>query len=237
MNTATLYTCTGHLQVKQTQKNERYPVVILNRREYLLTPMELVLWSRLCWRFRDQKHLWSEYEAAAKEAGLPAREREEEAFRRALKHLMSRGLIAAGEGECQVDALYDLVSNLYISPISDSFWNRLLLTSKLMANGRATPAIVKSILKKDCTTEQEGRILALSRQTLLSTAELVKCEECGVLDVSSGEKVLSSLYYDDTTTCYNIAHLMRESPVRDTVVLAVSNLYLRKQIVFQRGSL
>ena len=58
-----------------------------------------------------------------------------------------------------------------------------------------------------------------------------------MLDVSSGEKVLSSLYYDDTTTCYNIAHLMRESPVRDAVVLAVSNLYLRKQIVFQRGCL
>ena len=69
---------------------------------------------------------------------------------------------------------------------------------------------------------------------MLSTAELVKCEETNARDISDSGKLLDALYYDDATTCYNIAHLMRSSPKRDGVVLAVSNLYLRKQILFQR---
>lgn len=234
MNTATLYTCAGHLQIRQGRGDGKFPVVVLNRRENLLSPMELVLWSRLCWRFRDLDHLWREYEAAASDASLPAEQRQEAAFDQTVRRLLSRGLIAEGEGDCPVDALYDLLGDLYISPIDDSFWRRLSLTSKLMVTGRATRATVKTIFRKDIATEQERRIMDLSRQALLSTAELIKCEESGVLDVSSGDKVLAALYYDDATTCYNIAHLMRESPVRDAVVLAVSNLYLRKQIVFQR---
>lgn len=234
MNTAMLYTCAGHLQLREKQRNERYPVVILNRRAHLLTPMELILWSRLCWRFRDLGHLRREYEAAAKDALLPEEQRQEEAFDQALQRLLARGLVAAGEGDCPVDALYDLVSDLYISPIDDGFWRRLTLTSKLVAAGHAAPATVRSIFPKDRATEQERRILELSRQALLSTAELIKCEESGVLDLSGGDKVLSALYYDDHTTYCNIAQLMQESPARDGVVLAVSNLYLRKQIVFQR---
>lgn len=237
MNIQTLYTATGHLQMRRAQEGREYPVVVLNRREHLLAPLELVLWSRLCWRFRDLDRLRREYETTAEETGLPELQRQAPSFEHALTQLVARGLIASGEGETQVDALYDLLSNLYITPIDDSFWNRLAAASKLVTVRHVPRAKVRGLFQKECTTDEERRILALSRQALLSTAELIKCEEAGVTDVSSSERVLETLYYDDVTTCYNIAHLMRNSPMRDPVVLAVSNLFLRKQIVFQRACL
>ena len=136
-----------------------------------------------------------------------------------------------------MDTLYDLISDLYVAPLDNSFGSRLALLSKLFVSRRATCAIVGNLMRKDRTTEEESRILHLARQALLSTAELIKCDERGIQDISSSDQLLGALYYDDETTCYNISHLMRQSPRRDAVVLAVSNLFLRKQIVFQRTCL
>ena len=232
MKTYTLYTCTGQLQLRTGRAGVQEPVVVLDRREQGMEPAELILWSRLCWRFREREQLWRDFEAAGQV--LPPEEREEAAFDRLLSRLMARGLIVAGEGDSQVDALYDLLSDLYVAPIDDSFFARLTSYVRLASAHRVSAAVAKRLLKKDRPSEQERRILTLARQALLSTAELVKCEETSARDISDNGKLLDALYYDGATTCYNIAHLMRRSPRRDGVVLAVSNLYLRKQILFQR---
>ena len=221
MKTYTLYTCAGQLQLHQGRKGVQIPVVVLNRREQVMEPAELILWSRLCWRFRDREQLRRDFETAAEQLTLP--DEEKGAFDGLLCRLMTRGLVMAGEGDSQVDALYDLLCNLYVTPIDNSFFGRLTSYARLASAHRVPAASAKRLLRKDRPTEQER-----------STAELVKCEEADARDVSDSGKLLDALYYDDATTCYNIAHLMRQSPKRDAVVLAVSNLYLRKQILFQR---
>ena len=235
MKTYTLYTCTGQLQLRPGRTGVQKPVVVLNRREQGMEPVELILWSRLCWRFRDREQLRREFEAAGQI--LPLEEREDLGFDRLLSRLTARGLIVAGEGDTQVDALYDLLSNLYVTPIDNNFFTRLTSYARLVSAHRVPTAAARKLLKKDRPSDQERRILSLTRQALLSTAELVKCEETNARDISDSEKLLDALYYDDATTCYNIAHLMRRSPKRDGVVLAVSNLYLSKQILFQRACL
>ena len=77
-------------------------------------------------------------------------------------------------------------------------------------------------------------ILPISRQALLSTAELVKCVENRVEDLSTDQKVLDALYGDTETTCDNIGFIMRSSKSVQAVVIAVSNLYLRQQILLER---
>ena len=76
--------------------------------------------------------------------------------------------------------------------------------------------------------------MALSRQALLSTAELIKCAEVDAKDVSTDEKLMDALYNDDVTTSDNIADMMLAAKNRERVTAAVANLYLRKQIIFQR---
>ena len=53
-------------------------------------------------------------------------------------------------------------------------------------------------------------------------------------DISTDEKLLDALYYDEDTTSDNIAMMMLASASRKPVTEAVANLYLRKQIVFER---
>lgn len=237
MNKTMLYTAVGYLAMKQGPEGQPYPVVVLNCREHMMAPVDLLLWSRLCWRFRDHAHLQQEYETAVREVPGAEELGKPQVFEDTLDRLIHRGLIAVGEGENPVDTLYDLISDLYVAPLDNSFGSRLALLSKLFVSRRATCAIVGNLMRKDRTTEEESRILHLARQALLSTAELIKCDERGIQDISSSDRLLGALYYDDETTCYNISHLMRQSPRRDAVVLAVSNLFLRKQIVFQRTCL
>jgi hypothetical protein len=92
----------------------------------------------------------------------------------------------------------------------------------------------KKLFQRDHPNDQERQVLGLSRQALLSTAELIKCVENRVYDLSSDKKVLEALYNDDDTTCDNIGEAMRGARNQQTVTVAVANLYLRKQIILER---
>ena len=94
---------------------------------------------------------------------------------------------------------------------------------------RGDTAAFESLLRR-----YEKRVLALSRKALLSTAELVKCVEAGVTDFASSDQVIDALYNDEDTTSENISYLMLHANSRASVTLAVANLCLGKQIIFER---
>ena len=105
---------------------------------------------------------------------------------------------------------------------------------KLTFLGGVPFSTTKNLFQRRKMDECENRILALSRQALLSTAELVKCVELGIFDLSSGERVIDALYDDVDTTSDNIRYLMLSADSRASVTLAVANLCLGKQIIFER---
>ena len=76
--------------------------------------------------------------------------------------------------------------------------------------------------------------MALSKQALLSVAELVKCAEVGAEDVSTDRKLLDALYGDADSTSANLPFTMQGAASAKPVMMAVANLYLRKQIVLER---
>lgn len=61
-----------------------------------------------------------------------------------------------------------------------------------------------------------------------------KCAEVGVKDISTVEKLMDALYTDDDITSDNIADMMLTAKSRERVTTAVANLYLRRQIIFER---
>ena len=77
--------------------------------------------------------------------------------------------------------------------------------------------------------------MALSRCVPLSTAELVRCADRGVPDTASDLQMLDLLYGDQETTSDNIVSEMRTAASCRPVTAAVANLYLRKQIIFERA--
>lgn len=229
MDQKTLYTAVGHFEVRNTPEG-RYPVILVNRREYMVDLQEMVLWTCLNWRLQSMNQLRCAYDKQITDLPTPPAR----SFEDGVARLVTRGLAVSGSGDTSYDALYDLLGGLYVVPISDSLPMRLWVSLKMLLLDHVPFSKVRQLFQRDTTTSEERRVLELSRQALLSTAEIIKCVERGVYDVSSEEKVLDALYDDMDTTSGNIVHLMRDKPHTQSVVTAIANLYLRRRIIFQR---
>ena len=84
--------------------------------------------------------------------------------------------------------------------------------------------------------------MALSRCAPLSTAELVRCAERDISAAVGSQQTLALLFADDAphygdqeTTSDNIVSEMRTAAACQSVTAAVANLYLRKQVIFERA--
>ena len=95
-------------------------------------------------------------------------------------------------------------------------------------------ARAKQIFRKARLSEGEARVMALARQALLSTAELIRCVDLGITDVSNDDKLMDALYSDADATSDNMGDLMRTSKNRRPVTRSVARLCLHKQIIFER---
>ena len=230
MNNHTYYTAVGSFKRKVNDQGQSCPVIIINQQEYGVDIQEMALWTALNWRLLDSQQVRAEYDRLDQDCSIPALRTIEDCLGR----LCTRGLVASGSGETDFEALYDLLGGLYVVPLSESLPLRLAVFLKLTVMKGVPAAKAWELFRRDRPTEQEARVMALSRQALLSTAELIKCAEVGVKDISTDEKLMDALYNDDDTTCDNIADMMLTAKSREWVTVAVANLYLRKQIIFER---
>ena len=226
--TSIFYTAVGHFCRKTDANGRTYPVILVNQEEHMVDMQEMAVWTVLNWRFLHLEQIEMKYGQLAGE--LPPARRTLETC---LNRLEMRGLIARGVGDTDFEALYDLLGGLYVVPLSESLPLRLATFWKLLLDG-VPFAKARQLFQKDRPSAREVQVLALSRQALLSTAELIKCAEAGVSDLSTDQKVMAALYNDDFTTCDNIRWEMMQAESREDVTLAVANLYLRKQIIFER---
>lgn len=226
---STLYTAVGKFEHRSDGGN-RYPVILVKGEEHMVDIQEMLLWSSLSWRFWSLPQLRLDYEHKAQEANLSTGR----SFDQIVARLLQRGLIASGGGETGEDALYDLLNSLYLIPISCGLFTKTLSFLKLTLCDRLPFRVTRNIFRREPMTVEERRVIDLSKQALLSTAEIIKCVDKDVYDLSSNRKVMETLYDDDTTTCDNIGNLARYFETREPVVQAVANLYLHKQIIFER---
>ena len=230
MNTHTYYTAVGHFRRKTNALDQSYPVIIINQQEYCVDIQEMALWTALNWRLLDFSQIEAEYHKLDRDCAIPALR----TLENCLGRLCTRGLVASGTGETDFEALYDLLGGLYVIPISESIPLRAVTFLKMVLLDGVSVSKAKLLFRRDRPNQREAQVLALSKQALLSTAELIKCAEAGVSDLSTDQKVMAALYNDDFTTCDNIRWEMMQAESREDVTLAVANLYLRKQIIFER---
>lgn len=113
----TLYTALGHFRCRNDGGSRRYPVILMDHREFGMDPQEMTLWTALCWRLTDRQRAEDFYEQLSNGMELFPRR----SFSDCLDRLVTRGLVAKGSGTTDFDALYDLLGGLYVVPISSSF--------------------------------------------------------------------------------------------------------------------
>ena len=198
MNTHTYYTAVGHFRRKTNALGQSYPVIIINQQEYCVDIQEMALWTALNWRLLDFPQAEAEYNKLNQDCAIPA-------LRTLENCLGTRGLVASGTGETGFEALYDLLGGLYVTPLSASLPLRLATFLKLTVLKGVSISKARELFRRDRPNKQEAQVMALSRQALLSTAELVKCAEVGAKDISTDEKLMDALYNDNDTTTFKYA--------------------------------
>lgn len=226
-----LYTAVGKFHIKGSVGGMRCPLVTLGGREFILDMQEMTLWTILNWRILTEEEIYLLYEKKVQETGFLSSRSAEEYVRR----LVQRGLIAKGIGDTGADALYDLLSELYVIPISENLFLRVISFIRLTFFSRIPYSVTKRIFSKDKRSDSEKKVMRLANQAVLSTAEIIKCIDQNVLTFATDEDLLDVLYHDDYTTSDNIAYSVRFLPQCRPVITSVANLYLRKQIIFERS--
>lgn len=224
------YTAVGKLRLHREWDGTKLPAIVLNGEEVMLDIQEFLLWSALNWRIVSGRELPALYQDRLRETGT--------VFSRSLAACVSRmkqrGILAEGTGGTEEEALYDLLADLYVAPVPESVLLRFLAMLRFGYEGRLSRASVRQLFHRDRRNQEEKQVMRLSKQMLLSTAELVKCFHREKWSFCCEEEMLDTLYDDDDTTSYNIAEKAGKYPERREVLAAVANLYLRKQIILER---
>ena len=225
--TKKLYTAVGIFKQRRGENGVTYPYVEIGKNEFNLNMQEMVLWSLLYWRINPEKEIKSLYENKINELDLKSEKTMEACF----YQLMQRGLIAVGAGETESDALYDLLSNLYVVPVSENIFLRLFSFVRLTLKGIPFKT-TKRILLRDKRSKGEKKVMRIANQATFSTAEIIKCVEENKTHFANDEEILDTIYQDEDITSENIAYSVKSSPACHPVLIDVANLYLRQQIVF-----
>ena len=225
-----LYTAVGIFKLKNQGKNNVYPTVILSGKERRLDVQEMMIWSALNWRITDDKQLHTYYSEQKKKSGVVF----SRSYTDTLNRLIVRGLVASGRGENGEEALYDLISGLYIIPLYQSPFIRIISFLRMVFIFKLPYEKAKVLFERDKKNKSERRIMKLAFSAPMSTAEIVKCIDKNIDFILNEDDVVEFLYDDKFTTSENIAESVRGLSSVRTVLTAVSNLYLRRQMLFER---
>ena len=154
MNT-NLYTAVGKFHVRGSVGSMRCPLVTIGGREFILDMQEMMLWTVLNWRILTEDEIYLLYEKKIQETGFMSAQSAEECVRR----LVQRGLIARGSGDTGEDALYDLLSELYVIPISENLFLRMISFIRLTLFSRLPYSVTKKIFSKDKRNDSEKKVM------------------------------------------------------------------------------
>ena len=188
---------------------------------------EFMLWSILNWRILREDEIGSYYEKMVSNINVTIHR----SWQDCVQRLLVRGLIVAGTGDTEYDALYDLLACRFIIPIGAAWPLRVLSFLKLTFLEGISWKITRRLFHVDARSACEKKVIRLARQTPLSCAEIIKCIEMDIHRLKDGYDVLDKLYDDNDLNCDNFAQAVREYRCSREVITAVSNLYLRQQIM------
>ena len=225
----TLYTAIGKYEFRKDKDGNKLPVIIADEKEYTLDIWEMILWSSLIWNIHTHDEITKIFYKKEREVHVLG----ELSCDTYIDRLENVGLIVSGHGITASDALHDLLSKLYVIPVTANFITKSAAFLHLTFMKRIPYKVTKHIFDKPQFSAAEAKVMKLAVQNRLSVGELIKCVEYGIVDVSTNDKLMDSLYTDDITTYKNIGTLFRTSDSCNPVLEAVATLYLNKHIFFE----
>ena len=223
----TFYAAIGSYRIK-VRDGHKVPYIQKLGKLHEISIPEFTVWSILLWEFMTYDELKKYYDEQIKALGVKAPSLDE-----LLEFLLRRKLIAKGVGYTGCDALYNMLSVAFVVPYQFNGGRRFWTLLKLWICGKIRFLDLLSLVRETRGTDDEARVLALVEQTPLSTSELIRCFERGIQDVSTPEKVIAAVYPEEDNDQAHIASEEMLSAYTNSVLQAVSNLYLSRKVILE----
>lgn len=225
----TFYSAVGRYRLK-TENGRKVPYIQKLGKLHPISIPEFYIWSTLLWEVMTYQELKEYYDRIRCDSGIKMPELDQ-----MLDLLVSRKLVLMGIGYTGADALYDMLSDAFVVPFRMNALKRAWNALRLWVRGRLSFRDLSRVVKpmKDPASETESVVCKLVRQTPLSTAELIRCLDRGILDVSTPDKVIAGIYPEYESDQLHIANEQVHSQNRSAVLEAVSNLYLSRRVILE----
>ncbi len=224
----TFYSAVGSYQIRNDD-GVKMPYIQKLGKLYPVSIPEFVIWSSLLWEVMNYDELAKVYNEQMKSAGMKAPKLDD-----MLNLLQRRRLILCGNGYTGIDALYNMLADAFVIPYHIPKCRKILSILKFWTKHLVSLPDAFDRMRTDSIMDgSESRVISLVEQTPLSTAELIRCFERGISDVSTPEKVIAGIYPEDEATQARIAAEQYGSTQKQLVLQAVANLYLSRQIILE----
>ena len=204
------------------------PLVVSEGETKALTKAEFILWTSLHWNILNKDSLKEEFDRRMKKYGLYG----DVSFEQTLARLKTRGLVVSKSDYLAVDALYNLVKDLYVVPIGTVNVIKKAFMFGLMLIKGVPIEKCKEAFSDFNVNEIEKQIVKLSKKVKVSGAELIRINDKNLWDIKSEDNIVS-LTYEEHEDMDTLGNYTRFSKDKNKVLEAVVNLYLKKQIVFE----
>ena len=212
---------------KLVVKNNK-PFVVADGEEKALSQIEFIFWTSLHWNVMNKESLNAEFGRRMKKYGLYG----DVSFEKTLARLKTRGLVASKSDYLAVDALYNLIKDLYVVPLGTvNAIKRAFMFSLMLINGVPFDECREAMdgFNLNCL---EKKIVIFSKRLKVSGAELIRISDKNLWDIKSEEDIVP-LAYEEHEDMGTLGNYTRFSKDKNKVLEAIGNLYLKKQIVFE----
>lgn len=204
------------------------PLVVTSGEERALSKSEFILWTSLHWNVMNKESLEKEFDRRMKKYGIDS----DTSFEQTLNRLKTRGLIVSKSDYLAVDALYNLVKDLYVVPLGTvNTFKRAMMFGIMLIEGvpfnKCRDAMENFNL--NCLEKQ---IVNFSKRNKVSSAELIRISDKDLWDIKSEDDIVP-LAYEENEDVNSLGNFTRFSKDKTKVLEAIVNLYLKKQIVFE----
>lgn len=223
----TFYAAAGSYQLKE-ENNRKMPYIQRLGRLHPISVPEFVVWCSLLWEVMTYDEVKEEYYREMRAVGMDAPD-----FDEILKMLVKRKLLVQGVGYTGMDALYSMLSDTYVVPTRMTESRRFIQACKLYSQRKIGFWDVVSIMKREHLDCAEARVMDLVKQTPLSAAELIRCFDCNITDVSTPEKVINGIYPREDSSQDTLSNETAPSENVNAVLKAIADLYLGRKVILE----
>ena len=213
----------GKLVVRNSE-----PLVVADGERKALSQAEFILWTSLHWNILNKESLKAEFDRRMKKYGLYGNV----SFEQTLERLKTRGLVASKSDYLAVDALYNLVKDLYVVPIGTvNVFKKAMMFGVMLINGVPVDKCRESMYDFELN-DIEKQIVSFSKRLKVSVAELIRISDKDLRNIKSEEDIVP-IAYAENEDMDSLGNHTRFSKDKNKVLEAIVNLYLKKQIVFE----